>query len=543
MPKVENPTSDKEATNSVDVIPLSSPEKLGVLKAIRDHADLRIPPRPLEVNKGHKHITLGDLHGNAIKLIYTLIEEGVLEVEEKNYRILNYLYNSSPEDLTIEDIVRFKSILDSTTVNKDKSITLIGDELADRGNNDWFTLLVIKKLHEAEVDLDIIISNHGVDFFEELEGIKPSIQSSFTCSYQNMALLITYGLISEDEVEDLVNDHYIPVIKALGYSISDTGELTIYSHAPIGLETIEAIALELGVTYDDKNQASLMRTIDLINREIHELFTTKKLAEFLKDEELKVINDKTVKENDPIPLKYPLFRLIWNRGLGTELRMKSKNGLFEISDVHGHVGLLPIKTIDGLPSSKHYNVDNNFGKSLDTIQARIGSSVEHFTRRSTDSPINTLKYLLIETLAEIKSLKTDKNIDEFLAEQKMLISNTEDKAELLKIKEKLEIMLNPPRKSEKKQSSSIFFSDKILLQITELKDNAYDMLFEIRMLEDIELDKFIEEQCSAIEAVILKAKSTHDASSLNEVIIDLTHINEIITEKQELIDSTKPYAG
>lgn len=535
MPKAETHTSDK--------LTATSAEKPGILKAIREYADLNVYPKPLEVDKGHKHITLGDLHGNAMKLIYTLIEEGVLELDQQNYKILNYFYNSDPEDLTREDLDRFKSILDSAKINKDKSITLIGDELADRGNNDWFMLLIIKRLHVAEVDLDILISNHGVDFFEEIEGMQPSLKRDFSRSYQNMVLLMELGLISEEEVEDIVNEHYIPIIKAINYSISDIGDLTIYSHAPIGLETVEALALKLGIDYDDKNQASLMRTIDYINREINKLFITNKLASFFKDEETNAISDAAFKENSPISLKYPLFRLIWNRGLGSELRMKSKNGLFEINDVHGHVGMMPITTEDGIPSSKHQNLDNNFGKSPETRHAKVGTIVEHFTRRSPDNPVDTLKYLLRQTLAEIQALKTDGSIDEFIAAQKLDINNIDDKAELLKIKTKLECMLDAPKKSVEQRPSNIFFADKLIAQISELEKDAYDLLYPLHMLEDLEIDKFVEEQSSSIETAMLKVSPTSDPSCLNEIVIEITCIIEIITEKKASMDVSKPYPG
>ena len=213
-------------------------------------ADLSICPKLLPVEAGYQHISIGDLHGNAIKLLYTLIEEGFLELGEENYNELYNIYSKDPNKLTKADINKFRSILAFSKFNNNKSLTLIGDELSDRGMNDWFTLLILKRLHEAKVDVDILISNHGVDFIHKINnqesciGILPGGKSP-TRSYDNMITLVRNGIISEEEIKEIITEHYIPMFKALNYSISDKGEFIIYSHAPIGLETVEEIAKRL----------------------------------------------------------------------------------------------------------------------------------------------------------------------------------------------------------------------------------------------------------------------------------------------------------
>ena len=455
QPKVFPTSSEIKATTTVSItadiedcagtfaasalvkIPSRPERNLSIQIAERD-ADLSICPKPLDVDKEHKHISLGDVHGNVMKLIYTLIEEGFLVIEEKEYYSLNYIYETSPDELDRTDINMFKDILDSAKVNKDKSITIIGDELSDRGNNDWFMLLLLKKLHEAQLDIDILISNHSVDFIRRISRIGGSIDPAVTSSYENMKILYANGIISSDEILDVVTNHYILMVKALNYSISLEEELTIYSHAPVGLETVEALARKLNVDYDEKNPASIMRTIDNINKKTNELLVNGELAQLLKQEADSVyslINGKA-----PIPPEYPFIRLIWNRGLGKELRMKSKDGSFEIKDVHGHIGRGPIMAEDGLPSPNHQNLDNYFGKGSNAQKAAIGSRIQHFTRRSPENPVNTLKYQLHAILAEIKVFKTDRTMDEFIAEQELLISNAADKERLLKIKVIVEVV-------------------------------------------------------------------------------------------------------
>jgi len=468
------------------------PEKKTGAQIFERAADLSICPKPLQVDADHKHISLGDLHGNAMKLIYTLIEEGFLELSEKNYDILNHIYESEPDELDTHDLYIFKSILDSAKVNNDKAITLIGDELADRGNNDWFMLLLLKKLHEAHVNVEVLISNHSVEFIRKLSGISASIDHSVTRSYANMEIFVAKGVIGKKDIYDIFTNHYIPMVKALSYSISNKEEMTIYSHAPIGLETIEAIALKLKVDYDETTKASLMRTIDNINKKIKELFISGEFVTILKLEGDAAFVAKVINANVPIPIEYPLMRLVWNRDLGSELRIKSKDGSFEIKDVHGHIGKMPIMAEDGLPSPSHQNLDNNFGKSSDARIARVGSPINHFTRRSPDTYEYSLKYQLSVILAEIKDAKIDHTLDAVIAEQEILLSNTDDKDRLLEIKVILERLHND------------------LFELSYLKSKCLEVLRKIKDYKDFETRPFVKHYTEVV-------LNTKDKTELKEI--------------------------
>ena len=75
------PPHKKFTPISTDVSSPPAAEKdIKTLIAKRE-ADLSICPEPLDVDKEHQH----DLHANAMKLIYTLIEEGFLTLSKKNY--------------------------------------------------------------------------------------------------------------------------------------------------------------------------------------------------------------------------------------------------------------------------------------------------------------------------------------------------------------------------------------------------------------------------------------------------------------------------
>ena len=127
-------------------------------------ADLGKAPQPLENLNAYTHVSLGDIHGNALKLMYILIEEGVLKVTSEQYATLHRIYMIPVIKLTKEDIKDFENIVSILPINPQKAITIIGDELADRGNNDYFTLLILKKLHKAGLNIDIMLSNHSVEY-------------------------------------------------------------------------------------------------------------------------------------------------------------------------------------------------------------------------------------------------------------------------------------------------------------------------------------------------------------------------------------------
>lgn len=138
-----------------------------------------LPPPPTEV-------TIGDLHGNALKLIFVLIKEGVLDLPKDCYDYFVDIYNADPIN---KDKVNFfqQHILPYITLKPGAEITkirLIGDELADRGGNDYFTLKILQKLKQLlpRNALEIIISNHGTGFLKYYHFLKnknPAYASKF----------------------------------------------------------------------------------------------------------------------------------------------------------------------------------------------------------------------------------------------------------------------------------------------------------------------------------------------------------------------------
>ena len=113
------------------------------------------------------------------------------------------IYNTEVNQLTKEQLTTFQTIIEQANINLDKAVTLIGDELADRGNNDYFTLLVLKKLHQSKVNLNILLSNHSAEFIRDYEKVKftgfYNLGPGQGQSLAKMQFLIGKGLITKGE--------------------------------------------------------------------------------------------------------------------------------------------------------------------------------------------------------------------------------------------------------------------------------------------------------------------------------------------------------
>ena len=459
-------------------------------------ANLSVCPQVLdeELRQHHDHFTLGDLHGNALKLIYTLIEEGVLSLSAEAYDELHYIYSDQTFEevqdfanelydymgadrfhaLALEhgidsddpgarikvfmrcetneiahllelpagqlgssldefkasyrqvqdNITFFKQIIEQAPLNTERAISLIGDELADRGRNDYLTLLVLAKL--APLQRDVMISNHGVDFISAYESgfaAQSYAATRFSTSLTNMMAWLSAEIIDQDEVNRLVKTYYLPVLKAIGYTLSQEGEVTVFTHAPSGLETVEAIADKLKIDYRDATPGELLVTIDAINDCIQQRLQNKNFS-CLYDTESALKFDAT----QPTDTHYPLTRLIWNRALGDEFRAQTYSRL-NVKFVHGHNG--PNDTLKNNQESLRGILEN-----LDTLFGKQGVkpgddevSKPHVTRHDND---HTKPRLTVEILDKANLLAmTNARSDEIKDKAKQLTIRYQPEASCL----------------------------------------------------------------------------------------------------------------
>lgn len=306
-------------------------------------------------------VTAGDLHANSAKLFFIGCKHGYFESNAEDYKQFVELYKK--ESLTKEDIDAFKAIISRIKVNPDAKaalLRLIGDILADRGQNDYFTLKLLELLVDNGIPLEILISNHDAEFIRCLESGLPfnkiGLENSQGKSCAQMQALIEKGLITREEVIALYRKVVAPNLKALSYSFNDKQDkLTIYSHAPIGLKNIEYMAKKVGVPYLGDSPVLIAKTIDAINQQFAQYVAQGRVTELL---DVHNVPHDAINGKIPIdPEKFPFAHLIWNRM--TSLLDRPSHIYF----VHGH-------DMTEAVSKNIFNLDNLLGK-MKTLHSGI----------------------------------------------------------------------------------------------------------------------------------------------------------------------------
>lgn len=272
-------------------------------------------------------LTFGDLHGNAVKLLFFLIESGILALKQEryDYQRLVEIYYLEIDLIQPCHIDSFESILEQALFNPIAStikIRLLGDETADRGQNDYFTLLILEQLHKNNVPIEILFSNHGAEFIKFYEEdcaldfmpLMFSQDTEYIKSLRCLIYLLKHELISKDKLLSLINESYKPNIKLLSYNIEPIRQdfccITIYTHAPVGLETIKALADKFNIIYNSNCEILLAKFINIleaINQEFNKLLANHVLAKSLAEEKPYLYIEGSQISS------LPILKTIWNR--------------------------------------------------------------------------------------------------------------------------------------------------------------------------------------------------------------------------------------
>lgn len=310
------------------------------LSLIEKEVDIRQYPRCEDnVNSLGKKVAIGDLHGNALKLLYFLVEQRVVKISEQDFNdfVRIYLIAENVYNVKFEHIDSFLSILSNISVFPINKILLIGDVVCDRGANDFFTLKFLEKIIIDGVNVEILISNHDVDFIEICEKDKTfdcfRLQPIHAMSMQDLEILIKNKLIERKEILSIFENYYKNCLKPISYQLhSENNEIMIYSHAAIDLTIIKAMADKVSVQYKDESPQALAGSIDAINLEFEKQYITKKVIHTLFDPK----EMWKGYENDQINgEEFPYVFAIWNRNYSELKRPKLHNG-YDVYYCHGH---------------------------------------------------------------------------------------------------------------------------------------------------------------------------------------------------------------
>jgi hypothetical protein len=317
------------------------------------HVNLYHYPKEIAAHAPDVEVTIGDLHGNALKLLNFLIRNDVVKIPEKEYQLFVAIYKKNPNELTSKDLALFHIILNTAQINRGHKIRFLGDDLCDRGMNDYYTLAIYKRLDTASVPFEVVLSNHGNFFLTAYERPEQSFSynpygegenESLVQSMLHLGTIIDRGLVDKKEVLDIIQNHYLKHLVLPGYTLTSAkNEITLYSHAPVDIAMLAALANDLEVPFHDNTLDELRLSLDEINKHIHHwLITNTFTANYWR------LNGEHKKDNTQSPLK----QVLWNRDYTILKRAyHPENKSYTVNYVHGH---------DSMPNV--FDLDNLFGK-------------------------------------------------------------------------------------------------------------------------------------------------------------------------------------
>ena len=212
----------------------------------------------------------------------------------------------------------------------------IGDILADRGQNDYFTFIVFQKIYR-HLNYTILLSNHDIVHLREAEGddylslYPKETHEIFYISYLNFKKLMNRFPELETSAVEMRNTSYKPFITMFEFGYPNSEIVLLFSHTPF--------------LFHD-----LFFQTDLINCTIfHEL-----------KGELEQINDwvkQHIEQNKLHQLKSDILDVAEHRTLGSSLDNEylSQN---HILNIHGHIGQRHTEDI----LERAINLDDNLGR-------------------------------------------------------------------------------------------------------------------------------------------------------------------------------------
>lgn len=269
----------------------------------------------------NREVTLGDLHANSLRLLNTLIREGILK-EKPGGRTIDDIYQTLQEayyerpDRAPDEVAEnacydiFSELLEHLDVDTKACglLRLIGDVLADRGRNDGLTLRIFQKLHQAGMPFTYIMGNHDADFFESLtKDAMPTLGASQAGSLYNArcSSKIKKEVLNKDFITENVFSH----MKLIDYVIHDDGvnkTISLFTHAPVGFEVLRGLCLLYKINAPDlETLDGLITVIDEINKE----FQSRGIRRFV-DDMMDYVDDS---HEDKEMAIQPINNLLWNR--------------------------------------------------------------------------------------------------------------------------------------------------------------------------------------------------------------------------------------
>lgn len=344
---------------------------------------------------------------------------------------------ASNESSRLKECLKFlhdgftKCIEKLEVIDEESLLRLIGDELADRGSSDIFTLILYDFLKSQNIKVTTLLSNHGLEFLSFYQHLKTQDNLSYTFaidptqtySLNGLILLLKNNIVQKNEVLELIEQSYLPTVKVIDYTFTEDG-IRLFTHAPIKFAAIKYMAENLKIKYNDSTPQKLAETIDKINNKFQTKLRDGSFMDLFPPlpEGINAHNLDTQK-NDSLIKRYPFWYITWNRfnknpndtvAIDDTLEQRPEQvgnigkGIYNVYYVHGHDAYQSI-----FPHIT--TLDTNGGKeSLNTRDERIIQYNKHAQshkhqiaeiREQRDNYLQSLKQYKVLNSSESQTLQ------------------------------------------------------------------------------------------------------------------------------------------
>lgn len=321
---------------------------------------------PTVVTQQHSTVIIGDVHGNALKILHFLLKVGAVswpnqdEAALDKEQLYQQFYNHYHASFSADSITAIRELIQKLQVNpKSPYLRFLGDELGDRGKNDLISLWLFKHLDQGGVEFENVFSNHVLKFYQEYQryksqrqGFKPAVIDCYR-SLESLYQGLEQNWFDERELEDLLKIHQ-KHLAIVGCALHHGG-LALYSHAPVSHDIAKHMAEKLNTFYIDDTPSHKAWSLFKIKQVFNQLLAADDFDRlFDKD----IIYELSLEHAHSEAL-YPFENAIWNRKYES-LKRETKHPEYTYLEfsAHGH----DVK--DPLYGEAHIAcLDNIFGKA------------------------------------------------------------------------------------------------------------------------------------------------------------------------------------
>lgn len=324
----------------------------------KESVDLLQWPKPQSHSDEPIRLVCGDMHGNALKLLFILQKQGYIEnLDEAMYLQFAKIILKPVTELDENDLKSFTELLGTLKFIDQGPVLSLGDLTGDRGPNDYFTLKLLACMKKSNIDFTILYANHDAYFIDAFMNDFNTIQDFGTTkqlqSLAHLNYLLKQKLISLEEVQHLTEAAYLPAVRLLSYSLDcKKNVITLFSHAAIDLNIIREVANRFGSGFEDDTISTLAKTIDRINEEFQWHLWAKTTPKLLD----KFLIRLHCQDHSFLLSQSPVTWVIWNRNHDclSQNALHPNHG-YQINYIHGH---------NRKGKTKHNVIclDNNLGK-------------------------------------------------------------------------------------------------------------------------------------------------------------------------------------